>query len=90
MNQSNLIKLVANETGVSLKDTRATVSSALDRIAKALRKGDVVRTTLGVFSVVKRAARVGRNPQTGAPVKIKAGKRARFKASKALKTGLNG
>lgn len=86
MNKADLIEAVASTADI----TKATASRAVDSITsavtKALKKGDVVTLVgFGTFSVRKRAARKGRNPQTGEVIKIKATKAPGFKAGKALK-----
>lgn len=65
------------------------LTQMVDMIAKSLKKGDKIRLTgLGILQVRKRAARMGRNPQTGEPVKIKASKKIAFRASKDLKEAI--
>lgn len=90
MNKSDLIEAVANEANLSKADASRAVDAVVDSITKALRKGDKVTLVgFGVFSVRKRAARQGRNPKTGAPLQIAAGKTPGFKAGKALKDAVN-
>ena len=89
MNQGELIEAVVKNSGMSKSAASAAVRVALEVMGKALKKGDSVRTTLGTFSVYKRSARNGRNPATGAAIKIKARKSVRFKASKTLKDKIN-
>ena len=68
----------------------AGVGACFDAITKTLKKGGEVKIMgFGNFRVVKRAAREGRNPSTGAPLKIKAAKRPRFSAGKGLKEAVN-
>ena len=65
------------------------LTQVVDMIAKSLKKGDKIRLTgLGILQVRKRAARMGRNPQTGEPVKIKASKKIAFRAAKDLKEAI--
>ena len=65
------------------------LTQVIEMIAKSLKKGDKIRLTgLGILQVRKRAARMGRNPQTGEPVKIKASKKIAFRAAKDLKEAI--
>ena len=90
MNKSDLIEAVANEADLSKADASRAVDAVVDSITKALSRGDKVTLVgFGVFSVRKRAARQGRNPKTGAPLQIAAGKTPGFKAGKALKDAVN-
>ena len=90
MNKADLIDVVADRAGLSKADAGRALDSTFDAIEKALRKGDKVALVgFGTFVVRKRAARVGRNPKTGAPIRIAAGKIAAFKAGKALKDSVN-
>ena len=88
MVQNELIQAVAKKAGLSAKDAKAAVQSVIEQIGAALKKGESVRTTLGTFKVFKRSARMGRNPQTGEAIKIKAKRLVRFSASKTLKQKL--
>ncbi len=86
MHKTDLIKAIANEAGLSQKDAGASLEAFLTAVKKALKKGDVVTLIgFGSFKVVKTSARKGRNPQTGKEITIKAGKRVKFSAGKALK-----
>ena len=86
MNKSELISAVAEVTGLSKKDTEATVNAALNTITAAMAKGEKVQLVgFGSFEVKNRAARQGLNPRTKEPVKIEASKVPVFKAGKALK-----
>ena len=90
MNKTELIAAIADKTELSKKDTEATVKAFVDVITDALKKDDKVQIVgFGTFEVAKRAARTGRNPQTGKSMKIKASKSPKFKAGKALKDALN-
>ena len=90
MNKSELVAAVASKTGATKKDSEAFVNAFTDVVAGALRKGDKVQLVgFGSFDVKKRAARKGRNPQTGAEIKIPASKAPVFKAGKALKDTVN-
>ena len=85
MTKQDLIDKVAEE-GMTKKQAAAAVNAVLDAISGALAAGDKVSLVgFGSFSVKNRAAREGRNPQTGKPLKIKAKKVPVFKAGKALK-----
>ena len=90
MNKNDLISAVADSSGLTRSDATKAVESVFDAISGALKKGDEVRLVgFGTFSVRKRAARQGRNPQTGDTIKIKASKNPAFKAGKALKDAVN-
>jgi len=86
MNKSELIKAMAEKGGVSKKDTEAVLNAFVDVVTDALKNGDSVQMIgFGSFEVVERAAREGRNPASGEPMKIDASKAPKFKAGKALK-----
>ena len=85
MNKAELIAQIADETGITKTQANAALNSFVDAVTKTLKKGDKVTLVgFGTFSVSKRAARNGRNPQTNEVIKIKARKVARFKAGKEL------
>ena len=85
MNKGELIEKIAADAAITKKQAGATLDSCTEAVAKTLKKGNKVTLVgFGTFSVSKRAARNGRNPQTGAVIKIKAKKVARFKAGKEL------
>lgn len=91
MNKSELVEAVAKDAGLSKADAGRAVDSLLATVQKTLKKGDEVALTgFGKFSVAHRGARTGRNPQTGAAVKIKASKTPRFSAGATLKQALSG
>ena len=91
MNKTELIEAIAKETKLPKKDTEATVKAFTDVVAKELKKGGKVQLIgFGTFEVAKRAARTGRNPQTGKEIKIAASKTPKFKAGAALKNLVNG
>ena len=91
MNKTELVDAIAKQAGLSKKDSEAAVKAFTDVVSKALKKGDKVQLVgFGTFEVSKRAARTGRNPQTGAEMKIKASKAPKFSAGKALKDLVNG
>jgi len=90
MNKTELIAAVADQAGLTKKDAEKAVKAFTDVIAAELKKGEKVQLVgFGTCEVSKRAAREGRNPQTGKTMKIKASKTAKFKAGKALKDSLN-
>ena len=85
MNKAELIAKIAEDSGITKTQANLTVDAFVDAVTKTLKKGDKVTLVgFGTFSVSKRAARNGRNPQTGAVIKIKAKKVAKFKAGKQL------
>jgi DNA-binding protein HU-beta len=86
MTKQDLVESIAKKAGLSKSVAGETLNVALDEIGKALNKGnEVILTGFGKFSVSKRKARMGRNPQTGKEIKIPATKVPKFKAGKALK-----
>ena len=86
MNKTELISAVAEKSGASKKDAEKVVNATFDVITEALSKGDKVALIgFGNFEVRERAAREGKNPQTGEKIKIAACKVPGFKAGKALK-----
>ena len=90
MNKAELITAMAEVSGVSKKDTEAVLKAFTDVIAEELKKGEKVQLVgFGTFEVSERAARTGRNPQTGAEMTIAASKAPKFKAGKALKDSVN-
>ena len=90
MNKSKLIDTIASEAGISTADAARALNATTDAIINAMSSGDSVQLTgFGSFMVRDRAARTGRNPQTGATIQIKASKVAAFKAGKALKEAVN-
>ena len=90
MNKAELVEAMAKKTGATKKATEESINAFIDVVAKALKKGDKVQLVgFGSFEVRKRAARKGRNPQTGAEIKIPAAKAPAFKAGKALKDAVN-
>ena len=90
MNKNELITAVAAGSGLSKTDAGSAVDSVFEAISNALKGGDEVRLVgFGTFSVKHRAARSGRNPQTGATIEIAASNVPSFKAGKALKDAVN-
>lgn len=85
MNKSELIAKIAEDAEVTKVQAAAALESFVEAVTKTLKKGDKVTLVgFGTFSVVKRAARTGRNPKTNEKIKIKAKKVAKFKAGKEL------
>jgi len=86
MVKNDLIAKVADKAGMTKVDSGKAVDAVVSVITAALKKGEKVTWTgFGTFEVRQRAARMGRNPQTGAPLHISASKTAAFKAGKGLK-----
>ncbi|HZW26601.1 MAG TPA: HU family DNA-binding protein [Gallionella sp.] len=91
MNRKELIDALAAKTGGTKADADRNLAALIDIVTATLKKGDSVALVgFGTFEVRKRAARTGRNPATGAELKIKASKVPAFKAGKALKDAVNG
>jgi DNA-binding protein HU-beta len=95
MNRIQIVNALVEKVGISKKQSNAVMKELFDSadgvIAKAMKKGEKVSITgFGTFSVGKRNARVGRNPQTGEKVKIAASKAPKFKAGASLKGFVNG
>jgi DNA-binding protein HU-beta len=90
MNKAEFIDAVADAAGVTKVDAGNALEAIIKVIKKTLKGGDGVSLVgFGTFAVRKRAARTGRNPRTGATIKIKASKVPGFKAGKALKDAVN-
>ena len=90
MNKSELIDAVAESTSLSKADAGRALEAVLDAITSALKSGEKVTIPgFGTFEVRHRNARMGRNPQTGESIQIKASNTPGFKAGKALKDALN-
>ena len=90
MNKSELIDAIAAGADISKASAGRALDSALDAVTGALKNGDQVSLVgFGTYSVKHRAARAGRNPQTGAEIQIKAASVPSFKAGKALKDAVN-
>jgi DNA-binding protein HU-beta len=86
MNKSELIELLASKASVTKADTSRILDAFVEAVTGALQEGEqVVLPGFGSFSVSNRAARTGRNPQTGEAIEIKASRVAKFKAGKSLK-----
>lgn len=85
MNKAELIAKISDDTGITKTQANAALDSFIEAVTKSLKAGGKVTLVgFGTFTVSKRAARNGRNPQTGEIIKIKARKVARFKAGKEL------
>jgi DNA-binding protein HU-beta len=90
MNKQELIAKVARDIGDTKTNAARAIDSVIDGITKALKKGDSVTFVgFGTFKTSNRKARIARNPQTGAEIKIPKRKAVRFVAGKALKTAVN-
>jgi len=86
VNKQELVTSVAEKSGLTKKDSEKAVNAVFSSIEEALAKGDKVQLVgFGTFEVRSRAARKGRNPQTGEEIEISAAKVPAFKAGKALK-----
>ena len=85
MNKAELVAKLSEDAEISKTQANAVLDSFVEAVTKTLKGGGKVTLGgFGTFSVTKRAARTGRNPQTGATIKIKAKKVAKFKAGKEL------
>ena len=90
MNKAELIAAVAENAELTKKDAEKAVKAFIEVVTDELKKGEKVQVVgFGTFEVAERAAREGRNPQTGETMKIAASKAPKFKAGKALKDALN-
>ena len=91
MNKTELIAAVAEKAEISKKDAEKAVKAFTDVVSEELVNGGKIQLVgFGTFEVSERAAREGRNPQTGETMKIEASKAPKFKAGKALKDMVNG
>jgi len=85
MNKAELVSKIAEDAGITKVQAVSALDAFMEGVTKTLKSGNkLILVGFGTFSVSKRAARNGRNPKTGATIKIKAKKVARFKASKEL------
>ena len=90
MNKTELVAAMAEQTNLSKKDAEAALKAFIDVVSEELKKGEKVQLVgFGTYEVSERAAREGRNPQTGETMKIAASKAPKFKAGKALKDMMN-
>ena len=87
MNKTELVAAISEKTELTKKDSEKALKALIDVVAEELKKGELVG--FGTFEVSERAARTGKNPQTGAEIKIAACKAPKFKAGKALKDAVN-
>lgn len=90
MNKSELVASMAEKTGLKKVDVEKVLKAFTETVTDELKKGEKIQLVgFGTFEVAKRPAREGRNPRTGATMKIKASKAPKFKAGKALKDAIN-
>jgi len=90
MNKTELIDAIASSADISKAAAGRALDAAVDAVKKSLKSGDTVTLVgFGSFYVSKREARSGRNPRTGASIRIKAAKVPKFRAGKALKDAIN-
>ncbi len=90
MNKAEFVAAVSDAAGLTKVEGARAVEAVIETVKKTLKKGDTISLVgFGTFIVRKRAARTGRNPRTGAQIKIKASKNPSFKAGKALKDAIN-
>lgn len=90
MNKAELITAMASKADLSKKDVEAALKAFIDVVTDELKNGEKIQLVgFGTFDTSERAAREGRNPQTGEPMQIAASKAPRFKPGKALKDAIN-
>lgn len=90
MNKTELIAAIAEQAEISKKDAEKALKAFVDVVTEQLKEGEKVQLVgFGTFEVSERAAREGRNPQTGKTMSIPASKAPKFKAGKALKDSIN-
>ena len=90
MNRTELVAAIAEKSGLTKKDAESALTATIETITTALKDGDKVQLVgFGTFETRKRAARKGRNPQTGAEITIAEATTPVFKAGKALKDAVN-
>ena len=90
MNKTELVAAIAEQAEISKKDAEKALKAFTDVVAEELKKGEKIQLVgFGTFEVSERAAREGRNPQTGEAMTIAASKTPMFKAGKALKDSIN-
>lgn len=90
MNKAELVAAIAEKTELSKKDSEKALKAFIDVVTEELKKGEKIQLVgFGTFEVVERAAREGRNPQTGETMNIPASKAPKFKAGKQLKDEVN-
>lgn len=89
MNKGELIEAIANDADLTKAQAQAALDAFVSNVQKSLKSGDKVTLVgFGTFSASTRAARMGRNPQTGQPIRIPARRVAKFSAGKALKEAI--
>ena len=90
MNKTELVAAISEKTELTKKDSEKALKALIDVVAEEIKKGEKVQLVgFGTFEVSERAARTGKNPQTGAEIKIAACKAPKFKSGKALKDAVN-
>lgn len=90
MNKTELVASIAEKTQLSKKDSEIALKAFIDVVSEQLKKGEKIQLVgFGTFEVSDRAARTGKNPQTGEVINIPASKAPKFKAGKALKDMVN-
>lgn len=90
MTKTELVNAIAEKSELSKSDSEKALKAFVDTVTEVLQQGDkIAMVGFGTFSVGDRAARVGKNPQTGAAIDIPAAKVPKFKAGKALKDAVN-
>lgn len=90
MNKTELVAAIAEKTELSKKDSEKALKAFMEVVGEQLKKGEKIQLVgFGTFEVAKRAARTGKNPQTGKAIKIPACKAPKFKAGKGLKDTVN-
>ncbi|HEX3007505.1 MAG TPA: HU family DNA-binding protein [Bacteroidales bacterium] len=90
MNKQELIDAIAAESGLSKKDSKEALDALVKTVGETLKKGDNISLVgFGSFTVIQKAARTGKNPQTGKPIQIAAKKAVKFKPGKELSEGVN-
>ena len=90
MNKTELVAAISEKTELTKKDSEKALKALIDVVAEELKKGEKVQLVgFGTFEVSERAARTGKNPQTGAEIKIAACKAPKFKAGKALQDAVS-
>ncbi len=90
MNKQELVDAIAAESGLSKKDSKEALDALVKTVGETLKKGDnIALVGFGSFSVIQKAARTGKNPQTGKPIDIAAKKAVKFRPGKELAEGVN-
>lgn len=90
MTKTELVAAMTEKAELSKKDAEAALKAFTETVAEELKKGEKIALVgFGTFEISERAAREGRNPSTGEPMKIAASKAPKFKAGKALKDAIN-